>query len=147
MKILFICHANMCRSVMAEHLLRKYLPQAEVSSRGLYAETEQSVPESVIAFLQEQGISCVDYRPRQLNLQDLETADWIFCMEPEQVEKLMDRYAQFTDKIWLLNEFAFDKETPVEDPVNLTGRAFIKVAKRLQEAVEACARRLRKEQD
>ena len=145
MKILFICHANMCRSVMAEHLLKKYLPQAEVFSRGLYAETEQSAPESVVAFLQAQGITLKDQRPHQLTEKDLETADWVFCMEPEQAEKLTDRYAQYTDKIWLLNEFAFDKETPVEDPVNLKGRAFEKVAKKLQEAVLACAERLKRE--
>ena len=144
MKILFICHANMCRSVMAQHLMQKYLPQAEVFSRGIYAETEQSAPENVVLFLAEQGIKLENHRPRQLSEQDLQTADLVFCMEPEQAEKLTDRYAQYTDKIWLLNEFAFGKETAVEDPVNLKGRAFIKVAKRLQEAVEACAERLKK---
>ena len=142
MKILFICHANMCRSVMAEYLLKKYLPSAEVFSRGIYAETEQTVPQSVVLFLAEQGIDWAGYKPRQLGEQDLAAADWVFCMEPGQVEKLTDRYAQYTDKIWLLNEFALDKETAVEDPVNLKGRAFTKVAKRLQEAVWACAKRL-----
>ena len=145
MKILFICHANMCRSVMAECLLKKYLPQAEVFSRGVYAETEQSAPQSVVSFLEEQGIKLENQRPRQLTTQDLESADWVFCMEPEQAEKLTDRYAQYTDKIWLLNEFAFGEETPVEDPVNLKGRAFEKVAKKLQKAVLACAERLKEE--
>lgn len=143
MKILFICHANMCRSVMAQYLLKKYLPQAETFSRGLYAETEQSVPENVVQFLTEQGIELPPYRPQQLTAQDLEDADWVFCMEPWQLEKLVDRYAQYTDKIWLLNEFAFGKETEVEDPVNLKGRAFTKVAQRLQQAVLACAERLK----
>ena len=142
MKILFICHANMCRSVMAQYLLKKYLPQAETFSRGLYAETEQTVPENVVRFLAEQDISLTEHQPSQLTPQDLEHADWVFCMEPWQVEKLTDRYAQYTDKIWLLNEFAFGKETAVEDPVNLSGRAFTKVAKKLQEAVSACAKRL-----
>jgi protein-tyrosine phosphatase len=142
MKILFICHANMCRSVMAQYLLKKYLPQAETFSRGLYAETEQTVPENVVRFLAEQGISLTEHQPSQLTPQDLENADWVFCMEPWQVEKLTDRYAQYTDKIWLLNEFAFGKETAVEDPVNLSGRAFTKVAKKLQDAVIACAERL-----
>ena len=142
MKILFICHANMCRSVMAQYLLKKYLPQAETFSRGIYAETEQSAPENVVRFLAEQGISLTEHQPCQLTPQNLEDADWVFCMEPWQVEKLTDQYAQYTDKIWLLNDFAFGKETPVEDPVNLSGRAFTKVAKKLQNAVEACAKRL-----
>ena len=146
MKILFICHANMCRSVMAQYLLNKYLPQAETFSRGLYAETEQTVPENVVRFLAEQGISLTEHQPSQLTPQDLENADWVFCMEPWQVEKLTDRYAQYTDKIWLLNEFAFGKETAVEDPVNLSGRAFTKVAKKLQDAVAACAKRLAEEE-
>ena len=143
MKILFICHANMCRSVMAQELLKKYLPQAEVFSRGLYAETEQDVPKNVREFLAQQGIELGAYRPCQLTEADLDAADWVFCMEPPQAERLTDRYAQHTDKIWLLNEFAFGKETAVEDPVNLSGRAFLKVARRLQEAVQACAEKLK----
>ena len=147
MKILFICHANMCRSVMAEHLLKKYLPNAEVFSRGLYAETQQAVPEEVVRFLAKEGITLGDYRPRQLTPQDLDDADWVFCMEPPQADKLTDRYAQHTDKIWLLNEFAYGKETPVTDPVNLKGRAFEKVAGSLRDAVRVCAKRLAKTED
>ena len=142
MKILFICHANICRSFIAQELMKKLLPRAEVFSRGLYVDPELSVPQKVLDFLADQKIMPAPHRPVQLTEQDLQQADLIFCMEPQHMDKLADRYAQYTDKLWLLNDFAFGKETPVEDPISLSGSAFQKQAQLLQKAVAACALRL-----
>ena len=142
MKILFICHANICRSFIAQELMKKLLPRAEVFSRGLYVDPELSVPQKVLDFLADQKIMPAPHRPVQLTEQDLQQADLIFCMEPQHMDKLADRYAQYTDKLWLLNDFAFGKETPVVDPISLSGSAFQKQARLLQKAVAACALRL-----
>lgn len=142
MKILFICHANVCRSFMAQEFMKKLYPQATVFSRGLYADPQLCVPQKVLHFLQQQHITPSPHIPAQLTADDLEQADFVFCMEQEQVDKLCDRYAQYTDKIWLLQDFAFGKETDMEDPIGLSGAAFDKQARLLQKAVEAVARQL-----
>lgn len=146
MKILFICHANVCRSFMAQELMKKLLPSAEVFSRGLYADPELSVPQKVLQFLAQSQIPPAPHTPAQLTEADLQRADFVFCMEPRHLDFLADRYAQYTGKLWLLNDFAFGQETAMEDPIGLQGRAFEKQARLLQKAVIACAARLKQEQ-
>ena len=145
MKILCICHANICRSFMAQELLKQQLPQAEVFSRGLYTDPELTVPEKVLKFLAKNNLTPAPHRPAQLTEADLQRADFIFCMEPEHFDKLADRYAQYMDKMWLLNDFAFEKETAMEDPIGLEGGAFEKQATLLQKAVSAVAKRIQAE--
>ncbi len=142
MKILFICHANLCRSFLAQEFLKQLLPSATVFSRGLYVDPQLTVPKKIKDFLSLHHISFVSHTPTQLTAEDLQNADFVFCMEPEHLCSLQDRYAQYTDKLWLLNDFAFGKKTPLEDPISLSGRAFIKQAQELKKAVESCAKRL-----
>ena len=145
MKILFICHANICRSFMAQELTKKYLPGAEAFSRGLYVDPGLQVPEKITRFLAGCGISPKPHTPTQLTQTDLEQADLIFCMEPQHQEKLLDRYAQYTDKIWLLYAFAFGKPKAIDDPIGLTGRAFEKQAQELHKTVVKALERIKKE--
>ena len=142
MKILFICHANVCRSFMAQRWLEKQLPQAEVFSRGLYADPSFPVPEKIWRFLQEQGLSIAPHTPHTLAKEDLEQADLILLMEKRHLEHLSDRYAQYSDKMWLLRDFAFGEEEDVPDPIGLSGRAFEKNARLLLHAVSAAADKL-----
>lgn len=142
MRILFVCHANLCRSVLAQALLQKYLPQAEVFSCGLYTNPQERCPDKVKTYLARHSIDLPSPRPVQLMEQDLQKADWIFCMEPQQVEQLTDLYAPYTDKIWLLNEFVYGKETPVPDPSALGQKAFFKQADQLNQTIVLCAKRL-----
>ena len=94
MKILCICHANICRSFMAQEFLRRLLPQHEVFSRGLYADPSYEVPEKVKKALATKGIDFVGHISTQLTPQDLAQADLIFCMEQTQADGLLDSYAQ-----------------------------------------------------
>ncbi len=129
---------------MAEEILRRALPQAEVFSRGMRADSSYVVPQKVIAFLTARQIAPTAHTSVQLSGGDLEKADWVFCMERAQQEELLDRYAQFTDKIHLLRAFAQGKEKDIEDPISLSGRAFEKAAQQLEEIVLACADKLKK---
>lgn len=128
---------------MAQELCKQKLPSAEVFSRGLYADSSYTVPQKVLDFLQKQGILPTPHNSTQLQGEDLQKADFVFCMEQNQVDQLLDRYAQHTDKIYLLNDFAFGKETDVPDPVSLSGHTFEKNAQKLMQAVYACADKLK----
>jgi len=141
MKILFICHANICRSFMAQEIARSLLPQAEIFSRGLYADPLFHLPAKVIHFLESQHIHPAPHVSTQLKEEDLQRADYIFCMEKQHLDMLTDRYAQYSQKMWLISDFAFDKETDLEDPIRLEGAAFTKQAQLLQKTVTALIKR------
>lgn len=131
---------------MAQEICKNLLPQASVFSRGLYANREYAVPTKVWDFLRSLHISCAPHVSTQLTPVDLQQADRIFCMEKEHLEKLQDCYAQYSDKMWLLNDFAFSKETDLQDPILLSGRSFIKQATLLQKAVESAVKKIKEQQ-
>ena len=139
MKILCICHANICRSFMAQEFLKKFLPGATVFSRGFYADAAYQVPDKVKKALKTHQITYVQHISTQLSAQDLEQADLIFCMERAHEERLLDRYAQYTQKIWLLSEFALGKTEDLEDPISLPERAFAKQANHLYDLCQKAA--------
>lgn len=143
MKILFICHANICRSFAAQELLKRYLPEVEVFSRGMYADPAYTVPQKIWDYLQTKAVAPSAHQSTLLCKQDLERADYVFVMEQKQADLLLDRYAQYTDKIYLLSDFAFDQPTDVADPVGLSGRAFVKQMDLLDKAVRSCAEKLK----
>ena len=145
MKLLCICHANICRSFMAQEFLKRLLPRTEVFSRGLYANPAYVVPQKVITALTKHDIPFTQHVSTQLTGADLEKADLIFCMEQAHEELLLDRYSQYTDKIWLLADFAYNRRENIEDPISFEGRTFEKVADKLYQTCQAAAKRI--EQD
>lgn len=130
---------------MAQEICKKLLPQAEVFSRGLYADATYEIPGKVTDFLSSLGITPSAHCSTQLTEKDLDRADLIFCMEQAHLSRLLDRYAQYTPKLWLLTDFAFEKETDLQDPISLSGRAFVKQAVKLQQAVEAAAAKIKQQ--
>ncbi len=145
MNILCICHANICRSFMAQEFLKQLLPGATVFSRGLYADPSCEVPQKVKEALAKHQISFTTHTATPLTAKDLAQADLVFCMEQPHTDLLLDKYAQYTDKIWLLTDFAYDKPQDVPDPIGLEGRTFAKQAEQLYKLCQAAASRMNKE--
>ena len=56
-------------------------------------------------------------------------------MTDDQKEYILDRYAQFTDKVFLLKEFVYDKEEEVKDPISFGSSSFNKVMEKVYQAV------------
>lgn len=142
MKVLFICHANVCRSFLAEQWLKKICPRLEVFSRGIYADPSFPVPEKIWHFMRKNDLPAASHTPAPLHKEDLAQADIIFLMEKKHLDLLADRYAQYSDKMWLLRDFAFNEEEDVPDPIALSGKAFEKNARFLLQAVSAAADKL-----
>ena len=139
MKVLFICHANVCRSYMAQEFLRQLRPELTVFSRGLYADPAYHIPHKVLEFLKSQQISPITHTPTQLSAADMIEADYVFFMEQAHLDTILDRYAQYTDKCYLLAEFAEGINKDIPDPIGLEGRNFIKAAADLQRIVTKCS--------
>lgn len=148
MKICFVCHANVCRSFMAQELLKQKFAQAgfeaEVISRGLYADSYMRVPQKVTDYLKSQNIVLAPHTPALLDKETIKNCDIILVMEQAQVDEILDRYAEFSNKIFLLAEFSSNKEADIKDPVGLQGNAFTKAADGLKKEIEAIICRLMK---
>jgi len=82
---LFVCHANCCRSVLAEYLYRSLGGQA--LSAGVEAGSELN--DRAAGMLQCWGIDAAGHRPRQLTRELCDAADAIFAMGPHHLARVL----------------------------------------------------------
>lgn len=97
MKILFVCHGNICRSAMAEYILKDKAKKLgisdklEISSAGTSSE-ELGNPmyPPARAVLAKHGITDVkDHHARQMKLTDYSDADIVFVMDSHNMRNAM----------------------------------------------------------
>lgn len=87
-KILFICHGNICRSPMAEFVMKDLVKKAGLASR-FYIESAATSREEignpvyppVRRKLAEHGITCSNHTARQLTNQDYDEYDLLIGMD------------------------------------------------------------------
>jgi Protein-tyrosine-phosphatase len=139
-RICFVCHANICRSFGAQCILNNLADKDNnkkivAVSRGIYAQDYYAVPDKMWDFLASKGIKKTDHKSTLLTKQDLENCDLILTMTAEQKEDILDKYAQFTDKVFMLQEYIYDKEEEVKDPISFSGSSFNKVMEKVYTVV------------
>lgn len=124
-RILFVCTGNICRSPMAEYLLknlikREYLKKlAEVESAGTGALENHPVAEFTATVCKKFGIDPTLHRARSITLDMVSTADLILCMALSNKLDLVKIFPHFQNKIFLLKQFARKNDTAfhsIEDP-------------------------------
>ena len=87
-KILFVCHGNICRSPMAEFVMKEIVRKEGIAHEFEIASCATSTEEignpvypPARAKLSEHGISCDKKRARQMTKNDYEYYDYIIAMD------------------------------------------------------------------
>lgn len=124
--ILFVCTGNVCRSPMAEGLLRHRLrgnPNIQVVSAGLSAPYGQSASEHAARALKELGIDISKHASQPVTADLVRQADGIFVMTQGHYRSLLSLYPFAASKTFLVREFEkdlSDYEREVPDPIGLS---------------------------
>ena len=87
-KILFICHGNICRSPMAEFIMKDLVQKAGLAAK-FHIESAATSREEIgnpvyppaRRKLAEHGISCAGHAARQLTKRDYDTFDLLIGMD------------------------------------------------------------------
>lgn len=94
-KILFVCHGNICRSPMAEYVLKDLVKKAgreaefEIASAATSSEEiGNAVYPPARRKLAEHGISCNGHAARQLRRQDYDYYDLLIGMDSYNIRNL-----------------------------------------------------------
>ncbi len=142
MKILFVCTGNTCRSVLAEGYMTKFCKDAninwiEIKSCGTAAMPTYKIPVVVLSLLKDEGIDVSSHIPTPINKFLVDGSDLILVMENVHKQEIMRRYQGCDSKLFLLKEFAGEKEnTEIFDPIGQSEEIYIERANEIKETVK-----------
>ena len=111
MKIMFICTGNICRSAMAEKLLKKKLKDikrddVEVYSCGIYAENGD-VPtfEAETVMKEEYDVDMSKHRATNIRNSNIKNMDLILCATESHKIAVIDIYPELEGKVFTMKEY------------------------------------------
>ena len=82
-KVLFICHGNICRSPMAEFVMKDMAAKAGMAERFEIASAATSTEE-----LAEHGIGCAGKTACQMTRRDYEAYDYLIAMDRNNLRNM-----------------------------------------------------------
>ena len=99
-KIMFICHGNICRSPMAEYIMKDivkkngqenefYIESCATSSEEIFMGVGNPVYPPAKRKLAEAGISCEGKRAKKLSRDDYEKFDYLICMDDNNIRNAL----------------------------------------------------------
>lgn len=124
-KILFICHGNICRSPMAEMILKHLVKEQDlkelfyIDSAGTSDEEaayNSGIHKGTRSVLTEHNIPFTEHYARQITKEDYNNFDYLICMEEYNIRNLSKIIGKDTkNKVHLLLDFT-PHPKDVDDP-------------------------------
>ena len=110
-KILFVCHGNICRSAMAEFICKSIRPDLYCESRAVsYEEQGNDMYPSAKRCLDRHGISYTKHMARRIEKEDYDKFDVIYVMDHSNLRRINNIINDYDNKVKMLNDYE------IEDP-------------------------------
>lgn len=120
-RVLFVCHGNICRSPMAEFLLKDYVNKMNRNHEFYIASAATSSEEignpvhyGTKRILNSLGIDCSGKVARRIKQEDFRNFDYIIGMDHNNINQLKT-FFKTSNKIYALLEFA-NENRDIRDP-------------------------------
>ena len=124
MRIMFICTGNICRSAMAEGMMKKLIEEknidAQIFSCGIYAETGDYATYNAIEAVKDYEVDISSHRATNIRDSKIKEMDLILCATVSHKQSVLYLYPELTWKIYTMKEHAgIDKDgqdLDIKDP-------------------------------
>ncbi len=138
--IVVVCTGNLCRSPLAEALIRKKIesvPQANVNvqSTGVYAVDGYPATEEMVVQGNRLDVDLSNHKAQQLTPAIIERAGLILSVSTRHSNMIISDSPQAAQKVRLLGEFIDVDEIP--DPYQMGEAAYISAAELINKAVNS----------
>lgn len=147
LKIVMVCLGNICRSPLAEGILKAKLPKDYVvDSAGTGAWHSGQLPDKrSVTTAKNRGLDITNQRARQFKVSDFDTFDYIYVMDNSNYKDVISLAPTEESKSkvrLILNEIFPNENVDVPDPYYGGDDGFENVFDMLDQACEAIARKL-----
>lgn len=136
-RVLVVCIGNICRSPMAEGLLKNALPDVQISSAGLGALVGHGADPIALGLMAEAGVDIGAHRARSLTDQIARDADMILVMDEQQKQQIAQQYPYTRGKVFRLAEAA-----DIPDPYRQSPEVFQSVFAQIRNGVNEWTKRI-----
>lgn len=147
MKILMVCLGNICRSPLAEGILKSKVPaDCFIDSAGTSGYHQGELPDKrSIEIGRLNGIDITDQRSRKFTVKDFDAFDLIYAMDVSNYDNILKIARNENDRAkvkMILNESYPGEGLDVPDPYYGGEQGFINVYNMLDEACEIIATKI-----
>ncbi len=116
MKILFVCHGNICRSTMAQSVMQNLAENVglaerlSIDSRATYEDEIGEPPYyDTVRVLKQNGVPVAPHKATLITQKDFDSSDLILIMDDENLRTLRRKFGadtKFDEKVKFLLEFS-----------------------------------------
>ena len=143
MKIMFICTGNICRSAMAEGMMRKLAKEnnkdISVYSAGIYAETGDYATYNAIEAARKYDVNIALHRATNIKDSKIEEMDLVLCATKSHKQTILQNYPALQGKVFTIKEYAeIDKEginIDISDPWGYNSEVYSNCAEEIYDCL------------
>lgn len=138
--ILIVCTGNICRSPIAETILRQFLPRINIDSAGTGALVDKPADHSAVAIALKHNLQIDHHRAVQFTSSLGRQYDLILVMEKSHQVHISRISPEVRGKTMLLGHWQGGQEIP--DPYRKSQEAFEFVYRLIEQACQSWSKRL-----
>lgn len=141
-QVLFLCYGNICRSPVAESLLRQRFPNVKIQSAGFHNSVGRSVPSHMQKAVAKYSIDISNFASQRVTLAMIRDADVVFLHDMRNYELFWREFPEETSRVLFLGLCGVPPILEIEDPYELDQDATTAIVGQISDAIDALGPRL-----
>ena len=138
--VMTVCVGNVCRSPVAEAVLKKLCPQLTVASAGFAAPMGRRASSKMVELAAKDGLNLTNHKARRLSQATPDQFDLILVMEDAHLKEMARQMPHLRARTMLLTQWSGAED--IADPINEDAEFNATVYRQIMEAATAWSSKL-----